>query len=198
MRIWKPNVTVAAVVERDGRFLVVEEETEDGLRFNQPAGHLEEDEPLVDAVVREALEETAYHFKPTHLVGIYNWKHPAKDVTYLRFAFAGELRGWEADRKLDEGIVGARWLTLRVEVPALASMDGGEVIPPEETADPVIQAVKTALANKWLREPETGEALVSNLFLGTIEYEQVESPDGGIDPDELLVCLSFRCQYQDD
>lgn len=110
--IWKPNVTVAAVVQRDGKFLLVEEETEAGLAFNQPAGHLEEGESLVDAVVREALEETAYHFKPTHLVGIYNWKHPAKDVTYLRFAFAGELRGWEADRKLDEGILGARWLTL--------------------------------------------------------------------------------------
>ena len=110
--IWKPNVTVAAVVQRDGKFLLVEEETEAGMAFNQPAGHLEEGESLVDAVVREALEETAYHFKPTHLVGIYNWKHPAKDVTYLRFAFAGELRGWEVDRKLDEGIVGARWLTL--------------------------------------------------------------------------------------
>lgn len=110
--IWKPNVTVAAVVQRDGKFLLVEEETEAGLAFNQPAGHLEEGESLVDAVVREALEETAYHFKPTHLVGIYNWKHPAKDVTYLRFAFAGELRGWEAERKLDEGIVGPRWLTL--------------------------------------------------------------------------------------
>ena len=110
--IWKPNVTVAAVVQRDGKFLLVEEETEAGLAFNQPAGHLEEGESLVDAVVREALEETAYHIKPTHLVGIYNWKHPAKDVTYLRFAFAGELRGWEVDRKLDEGIVGARWLTL--------------------------------------------------------------------------------------
>jgi len=110
--VWKPNVTVAAVVQRDGKFLLVEEETESGLAFNQPAGHLEQGEALVDAVVREALEETAYHFKPTHLVGIYNWQHPTKDVTYLRFAFAGELRGWEAERKLDEGIVAARWLTL--------------------------------------------------------------------------------------
>ena len=93
---------------------------------------------------------------------------------------------------------GARWLTLRVEVPALAGFGDGEVIPPEEAADPVIQAVKTALAGNRLREPETGEVLVSNLFLGTIEYEQVESPDGGIDPDELLACLNFRCQYQDD
>ncbi|MGE5469848.1 MAG: NUDIX hydrolase [Bacteroidota bacterium] len=110
--IWKPHVTVAAVVQRDGKFLLVEEETETGLAFNQPAGHLEDGEALVDAVVRETLEETAYHFKPTHLVGIYNWKHPAKDVTYLRFAFGGELRGYEAGRPLDEGIVGARWLSL--------------------------------------------------------------------------------------
>ena len=110
--VWKPNVTVAAVVQRDGRFLLVEEETETGLAFNQPAGHLEEGESLLDAVVREALEETAYHFKPTHLVGIYNWRHPAKDITYLRFAFGGELRGFEAGRTLDEGIVAARWLSL--------------------------------------------------------------------------------------
>lgn len=110
--IWKPNVTVAAVVERDGKFLLVEEETDAGLAFNQPAGHLEEGEALVDAVIREALEETAYHFKPTHLIGVYNWKRPDKDVTYLRFAFGGELRGFEADRKLDEGIIAARWLTL--------------------------------------------------------------------------------------
>lgn len=110
--IWKPNVTVAAVVQRDGKFLLVEEETDVGLAFNQPAGHLECGESLVEAVVREALEETAYHFFPTHLVGIYNWRHPSKDLTYLRFAFGGELRGFEAERALDEGIVAARWLTL--------------------------------------------------------------------------------------
>lgn len=110
--IWKPNVTVAAVVYRDGRFLLVEEETESGLAFNQPAGHLESGEALIDAVVREALEETAYDFKPTQLVGVYNWPHPTKDLTYLRFAFAGELRGHDPRRKLDDGIVGARWLTL--------------------------------------------------------------------------------------
>ena len=110
--IWKPNVTVAAVVMRDGKFLLVEEETDAGLAFNQPAGHLEEGESLIDAVVRETLEETAYHFKPTHLIGVYNWKHPTKDVTYLRFAFGGELRGYEAGRQLDDGIVAARWLTL--------------------------------------------------------------------------------------
>lgn len=110
--IWKPNVTVAAVVERDGKFLLVEEETEQGLAFNQPAGHLEAGEALVDAVVREALEETGYDFRPTHLVGIYQWPHPAKDITYLRFAFAGELHGHDPARPLDAGIVAARWLTL--------------------------------------------------------------------------------------
>lgn len=110
--IWKPNVTVAAVVQRDGRFLLVEEETDAGLRFNQPAGHLECGEALVDAVVREALEETAYHFRPTHLVGIYSWRNDEKGVTYLRFAFGGELFGFDPGRKLDEGIVAARWLTL--------------------------------------------------------------------------------------
>ena len=109
--IWKPNVTVAAVIRRDERFLLVEEETAAGLAFNQPAGHLEEGEALIDAVVRETLEETAYHFRPTHLVGIYSWRNPDKELTYLRFAFGGELRGFEAGRRLDDGIVGARWLT---------------------------------------------------------------------------------------
>lgn len=109
--IWKPNVTVAAVIEREGRFLLVEEETDDGLRFNQPAGHLECREALVDAVVREALEETGYHFVPRFLVGIYSWRNEAKDVTYLRFAFGGDLAGHEPDRRLDDGIVAARWQT---------------------------------------------------------------------------------------
>ncbi len=109
--IWKPNVTVAAVVERDGRFLLVEEETDDGLRFNQPAGHLECREALVDAVVREALEETGYRFVPRYLVGIYSWRNEAKDVTYLRFAFGGDVAGHDAERTLDDGIVAARWLT---------------------------------------------------------------------------------------
>jgi ADP-ribose pyrophosphatase YjhB (NUDIX family) len=109
--IWKPNVTVAAVVERDGRFLLVEEETDDGLRFNQPAGHLECREALVDAVAREALEETGYRFVPRYLVGIYCWRNEAKDVTYLRFAFGGDVVGHDPERTLDDGIVAARWLT---------------------------------------------------------------------------------------
>ena len=110
--IWKPNVTVAAVVMRDGKFLLVEEETEAGLAFNQPAGHLEAGESLIDAVIRETLEETAYHFKPTHLIGVYNWKHPGKDVTYLRFAFGGAITGFDPDRPLDSGILRAVWMSL--------------------------------------------------------------------------------------
>ena len=109
--IWKPNVTVAAVIERDGRFLLVEEETDDGRRFNQPAGHLECREALVDAVAREAFEETGYRFVPRFLVGIYSWRNEAKAVTYLRFAFGGEIVGHEPERQLDDGIIAARWLT---------------------------------------------------------------------------------------
>ena len=110
-RIWKPNVTVAAVVERAGRFLLVEEETEDGVRINQPAGHLDEGESLVEACAREALEETAWHFRPTSLVGVYQWPRPRRDITYLRFAFAGELGEEEIGRRLDDGILRAIWLT---------------------------------------------------------------------------------------
>src|SRR5574338_1085162 len=94
-RVWKPNVTVAAVIEQDGRFLLVEEETVDGLRFNQPAGHLEAGESLVQAAAREALEETAHRFRPESLVGVYQWPRPDGAVTYLRFAFAGTLRSEE-------------------------------------------------------------------------------------------------------
>lgn len=108
---WKPNVTVAAVIERDGRFLLVEEETDDGIRFNQPAGHLDEGEALIAACAREALEETGWHFQPTALVGVYQWPRPQGDITYLRFAFAGSLGEYEAERPLDEGILRAVWLT---------------------------------------------------------------------------------------
>lgn len=110
--IWKPHVTVAAVIERDEKFLLVEEKTDEGLQFNQPAGHLECGEALTEAVIREALEETGYDFAPKFLVGIYHWRHPGKDITYLRFAFGGEITAYDAGRKLDEGIIGARWLSL--------------------------------------------------------------------------------------
>ena len=110
-RIWKPNVTVAALMERDGRFLLVEEETDEGIRFNQPAGHLDEGESLVEACIREAMEETAHAFTPTGLVGIYQWPRPQGDMTYLRFAFAGKVGAGAKARPLDTGILRAVWLT---------------------------------------------------------------------------------------
>lgn len=108
---WKPNVTVAAVIERDGKFLLVEEETERGLRFNQPAGHLEAGESLLAAAQRELFEETAYRFRPIALVGVYRYRHGPRDTTYLRFAFTGEITGHEPAHPLDAGIARAIWLT---------------------------------------------------------------------------------------
>jgi len=108
--VWKPNVTVAAVAERGGRFLLVEEDTARGRLFNQPAGHLEPGESLLEAVAREALEETAHAFKPTALLGVYQYYSAADGVTYIRFAFTGEITGHDATRPLDTGIVRAAWL----------------------------------------------------------------------------------------
>lgn len=117
--VWKPHVTVAAVVQRDGKFLLVEEETDVGVRFNQPAGHLEAGESLHAAVVRECLEETGYQFAPSHLLGIYQWPRPDGQLTYLRFAFVGEVHGYDPERPLDAGIIAPRWLSLE-EVRATA------------------------------------------------------------------------------
>lgn len=112
--IWKPSVTVAAIIERDGRFMLVEEETSDGIRFNQPAGHLDPGESLEQAVIRETLEETAHDFTPTALVGMYMSRYlssrTGQEVTYLRFAFAGIL-GQGYDLPLDDGILRTVWMT---------------------------------------------------------------------------------------
>jgi 8-oxo-dGTP pyrophosphatase MutT (NUDIX family) len=112
--VWKPSVTVAAVIERDGRFLLVEEETSDGIRFNQPAGHLDPNESLEQAVARETLEEAAHDFVPTALLGMYMSRYVSsrtgQEVTYLRFAFTGEL-GTLHDRPLDHGILRTVWMT---------------------------------------------------------------------------------------
>ncbi|MGV3628824.1 MAG: NUDIX hydrolase [Betaproteobacteria bacterium] len=107
---WKPNVTVAAVIERGGAFLLVEEQTTDGVRYNQPAGHLEAGESLVDAVIRETLEESAWRFTPSALIGVYQYHQVASGTTYLRFAFAGELSDHDAGRTLDTGILRALWM----------------------------------------------------------------------------------------
>jgi ADP-ribose pyrophosphatase YjhB (NUDIX family) len=109
--VWKPSVTVAAVIERDGAFLLVEEEAHGRIVFNQPAGHWEPGESLVEACAREALEETAHHFRPQELLGIYRWHSSEADVTFLRFAFCGEVTGKEPHRALDREIRRAVWLT---------------------------------------------------------------------------------------
>lgn len=109
--IWKPNVTVAAVIEQQGKFLLVEETTSRGLLFNQPAGHLEPNESLVAAVAREVLEESAYQFEAQFLIGVYRWHSVHADTTYLRFAFGGRIVEHYPQRALDEGIVRALWVT---------------------------------------------------------------------------------------
>ena len=112
---WKPNVTVAAIVERAGHFLLVEEHTRDGLKLNNPAGHLDPGESPQAACVREVLEETAHDFTPTALVGVYLNRFTKTgthdDLTYLRFAFTGDVGAHYAERALDTGIVRAVWLT---------------------------------------------------------------------------------------
>ena len=111
---WTPRVTVAAVVEHEGRFLLVEEQTSEGLRLNQPAGHLESGETLTDAVVRETLEETALTLVPDALVGVYMTHIDRPDghaATYLRFTFCGRHLAPSEPRALDQGIVRTLWLT---------------------------------------------------------------------------------------
>ena len=108
---WKPNVTVAAIVERGGRYLLVEEDSPRGPVLNNPAGQLDQGETLLQAVVREVLEETARRFTPTHLVGAYLAPSARGDVTYLRFAFAGEVGEPEPGRALDSGILRTVWLS---------------------------------------------------------------------------------------
>lgn len=107
--IWRPNVTVAAVVERDGKFLVVEEQADDGLVINQPAGHLDAGESLVHAMVRETLEETAWDVEPLGVIAVYRWIN-ASGTTYMRFAFAARAVQEYPGRPLDDGIARALWL----------------------------------------------------------------------------------------
>ena len=109
--IWKPNVTVAAVIERDGKFLLIEEETERGACFNQPAGHLEPNESLVAGAIRETLEESAYSFSPSALIGVYHYRHHAKQITYMRFAFTGDVSVHHKERALDTGIIRTVWMS---------------------------------------------------------------------------------------
>jgi 8-oxo-dGTP pyrophosphatase MutT (NUDIX family) len=108
---WQPHVTVAAIIERDGKYLMVEEHTPDGVRLNQPAGHWEPGETLLDAVVRETLEETAYPFHPHFFSGVYQWTHPRDGSTFLRFAYTGDVGRVIQGRALDKGIIRAVWMS---------------------------------------------------------------------------------------
>ena len=107
-----PEITVAAIAETDGRFLVVEERINQRLVFNQPAGHVEQGESLLTAVIRETREETAWRFEPISLIGVYLWRSPESGVTTMRFAFNGTVDDHQAAQPLDHGIMGTHWLSL--------------------------------------------------------------------------------------
>ncbi len=107
----RPAVTVATVVERDGLFLLVEEETRAGRKLNQPAGHLEPAETLPQAAARETLEETGWRVVPTALIGVYRWESADSGATFVRFSFAGDAQGHDDGRPLDAGILRALWLS---------------------------------------------------------------------------------------
>ena len=109
--VWKPHATVAVLVERDGRYLCVEERIRGRVLLNQPAGHLEPGESLIDAAIREALEESGHHVQLTGLVGVYQWRSPSSGKHFLRMAFAGISVGHDRERQLDEGILRTVWLT---------------------------------------------------------------------------------------
>lgn len=107
----KPDITVAALIERGGSFLLVEERIEGRVVFNQPAGHVEEGETLLEAVVRETREETAWTFAPEALLGVYLWRNQLTGYCAIRFAFIGSVAGHDAAQPLDAGILRTHWLT---------------------------------------------------------------------------------------
>ena len=107
--IWKPHTTVAAIIERDNKFLMVEEVVHSERVFNQPAGHLDADESLIDAVIRETREESAWQFIPEAITGIYLWKHPGNGESFLRVAFCGSCQNHDPAQELDDGILHAVW-----------------------------------------------------------------------------------------
>jgi ADP-ribose pyrophosphatase YjhB (NUDIX family) len=109
--VWKPHVTVAAIIEQDQRFLLVEEETTDGIKLNQPAGHLEEGEDLMTAASREVFEETAWRFEPEYIIAIQLWRRNPESPSFLRICFSGRCHSHEPENTLDKGIIATHWLT---------------------------------------------------------------------------------------
>lgn len=125
---WKPNVTVAAVIERDGQFLLVEEQADGGVFVNQPAGHLEHGESLLEAASREVREETGHEFMPQSLVGVYLYPNPRVNITYLRFCFAGTAEASATGADLDDGILRTLWLN-RTGIDQLGDRLRSELVP---------------------------------------------------------------------
>ena len=109
--VWKPNTTVAAVIERNNAFLMVEELIDGQRVINQPAGHLDDNESLVEAVIGEVAEETAWTFQPLAVLGIYRWQHPLKKITHMRTTFIGNAVDHQPDRTLDKPVIRAEWFT---------------------------------------------------------------------------------------
>ena len=109
--VWKPHVTVAAIIEREHRFLLVEEETVNGLAFNQPAGHLEPGESLINAVKREVQEETAWQFTPEYITSIQLWRKTPDFPSFLRVCFVGTCHNQQPEQTLDDAIIATHWLT---------------------------------------------------------------------------------------
>lgn len=111
-QIWKPHATVAAVIERDNKYLMVEEPIGGHIMLNQPAGHLEDNETLINAIIREVREETAWQFTPEYILGIYLWRNPEQGNTYLRTTFVGSVSDHNPNQPLYDGIIKASWKTL--------------------------------------------------------------------------------------
>jgi 8-oxo-dGTP pyrophosphatase MutT (NUDIX family) len=144
MAVWKPSVTVAAIIEHRGKFLLVEEDTADGVRLNQPAGHLDPNETLVQAAIRETREETLRDFTPTAWVGAYMSRYTSartgEDVTYLRFAFCGTVGDEVAGRALDKEIRRTLWM----------SADELRVVPAQHRSPLVMRCIDDFLAGQRL------------------------------------------------
>jgi ADP-ribose pyrophosphatase YjhB (NUDIX family) len=118
---WIPHITVTAVIESEQRFLLIEEKARGTIVFNQPSGHWDENETLIQAAARETLEESAWHFEPQAIIGIYTYTNPSYNTTYLRIAYAGQHHSHEPNRPLDTGILRTQWFT-RDEIAKLPNL----------------------------------------------------------------------------